>query len=135
MSFDLGVWYSPRSLDATAAGLVYHALAEGVELPGDAPVAASPRVPAFITALGHRYPDLDTLDDAEVDRSPWAGGFEVSECHALLSLRWTAPDEVVLTITALAADHGLVLYDPQGGEVHLPPSLQPERRRWQFWRR
>jgi len=142
MSFDLGLWYSPRALGDDQADRVYQALAEGSEVPADAPIAPSPAVAAFLADLGARYPDLDTLADDEVDDSPWASGFESSDRHVLLNIRWHSSDEVLTAITELAAAHGLVLYDPQGETVHLPPALEPPpapppppRKGWQFWRR
>jgi hypothetical protein len=134
MSFDLGIWHSTRALDATAASDVYAALAEGAEPPPDAGVVDSRAVAAFLSALNTEYPDIDALDDEAIDDSPWSSGFEASDRHVLLSLRWGAPDAVVDTVVRLAAKHGLVLFDPQGGEVHLPPSLSPARKPWQFWR-
>jgi hypothetical protein len=86
-------------------------------------------VAGFFDALRARYPDIDTASDAEVDESPWASGFEVSDDHVLLNIRWKAPDDVIMAIVELAAEHGLVLYDPQGDEVHLPPGLATRSRR------
>lgn len=135
MSFDLAVWYSPRALDPAAADAVYQALAEGVNPPRGAPIAGDPRVAAFRAALASRYPDLDAVPEAELDGSPWACGPEGSDRYVIMNLRWSAEDAVLHVIAGLAAEHGLVLYDPQGPEVHLPPGLSPAQPRWQFWRR
>jgi len=134
MSFDLGVWYSRRPLSNGEAAEIYGALAEGTDLPTDAAVEPSPVVAAFLTALDARYPNLDALPEDQVDESPWASGFESSERHVLLNLRWGASDDVVLWIVRLAAEHGLVLFDPQGDEVHLPPTMPKRRSGWRFWR-
>src|SRR5688500_2196919 len=103
MSFDLAVWHSTRPMDATTASDVYTALAEGVEPPPSAGVAGSPAVSAFLSALSAEYPDIDALDDAAVDGSPWSNGFEASDRHVLLNIRWSAPDAVLDAVVRLAA--------------------------------
>lgn len=95
MSCDLGVWYSPRSVDAATAGAVYQALAEGGRVPERA-AAGNPGVASFPAALRARYPDLDDAPEAGVDASPWASGFEASDRHVLLNLRWPAAEAVAL---------------------------------------
>jgi len=52
---------------------------------------------------------------------PWADGppYE-AERVLLLTIRWGADDAVIDAITELAREHELVLYDPQGPDVHLP---------------
>jgi hypothetical protein len=57
----------------------------------------------------------------EPERSPWADlPFEQSDRLLALDIRWSADDEVVAAITALARKYELVLYDPQGPDVFLP---------------
>lgn len=51
MSFDLGVWYATRALNAETADAVYQAICEGAALPGDGSIAASPRIAAFMAIL------------------------------------------------------------------------------------
>jgi hypothetical protein len=52
---------------------------------------------------------------------PWADlPFWQSERLLALDIRWSADDEVVAAIYALARVHELVLYDPQGPDVFLP---------------
>lgn len=135
MSFDLGVWHSPRPLEAAEAADVYLALAEGTDPRTIAAVSASPAVSRFLAALAERYPDLDDLPDDRVDDSPWSSGFEKSDCHVLLSVRWSAPDAVIRLISDLASEHELVLYDPQGEQVQIPPALRRRPPKWRFWRR
>jgi hypothetical protein len=53
--------------------------------------------------------------------SPWADlPFWQSERLLALDIRWSADDEVVAAIYALARKYELVLYDPQGPDVFLP---------------
>jgi hypothetical protein len=58
----------------------------------------------------------------EADDGPWADfpprGRE--DRLLILSIRWSASDAVLDAITDLAREHELVLYDPQGPDVHLP---------------
>ena len=52
---------------------------------------------------------------------PWADlPFWQSDRLLALDIRWSADDEVVAAIFALARVHELVLYDPQGPDVFLP---------------
>lgn len=57
----------------------------------------------------------------EPDGSPWADlPFWQSDRLLALDIRWSADDEVVTAIYALARKCELVLYDPQGPDVFLP---------------
>ena len=68
---------------------------------------------AMSDELLRRFPDGDD--------GPWADGPpERSERLLLLSIRWGADNAVIDAITQLAREHELVLYDPQGPDVHLP---------------
>ncbi len=90
----------------------------------------------------HGYSDeqLDELCAAGVyeqdDDSPWADlPFDISDRVLVLSIRWSADDEALKEIERLAYEHDLVLYDPQGPDVHPPgepidhgPVPEPTRR-------
>ena len=134
MSFDLGVWHSTRVLSADAADAVYQAVCEGADLPRDGSIAPSARVASFIAELNARFPDLDSLNDADVDASPWASGIENSDQHAIFNIWWSAAKRMLAELQSLAANHELVLYDPQAEIVYNPPSLHSFPA-WQFWRR
>ncbi|HEY6662441.1 MAG TPA: hypothetical protein VIZ66_05915 [Sphingomicrobium sp.] len=57
----------------------------------------------------------------EPEGSPWADlPFWQSDRLLSLDIRWSADDEVVAAIYALARTCELVLYDPQGPDVFLP---------------
>ena len=57
----------------------------------------------------------------EADDGPWADGPPGESDRILfLSIRWGADDAVIDAITELAREHELVVYDPQGPDVHLP---------------
>jgi hypothetical protein len=70
-------------------------------------------VAAVASELLRRFPDADD--------GPWADGPPApSDRILLLSIRWSADDAVLDAIQALARERELVLYDPQGPDVHLP---------------
>jgi hypothetical protein len=68
-------------------------------------------------------------DDSERDEGPWASWpIEDSDRLIALNLRWSLDSEVLDTIVAIAAEHDLVLYDPQGPDVYRAreaPEPQP----------
>lgn len=83
---------------------------------------------AFLTKdARHDYSDeqLDELCATGVyeqdEDSPWADlPFEQSDRVLALSIRWSADDEPLHEIQRLAYENKLVLYDPQGPDVHPP---------------
>ena len=119
MSFDLAVWFEPASITNEEAAQKYLRLAEG----DVADATEHPGVERFLQELSARYPDLDELPEEEIDDSPWSCGFDRSGAHILMCMRWSVSTEVLDLIAALAEKHGLVLYDPQGSEVHLPSAI------------
>ena len=64
--------------------------------------------------LLRRFPDAED--------GPWADAAPPDEIDRvlLLTIRWGADNAVIDAITELARQHELVLYDPQGPDVHLP---------------
>jgi hypothetical protein len=58
------------------------------------------------------------------DNSPWAAGLVPEGSAIALSISWSRVGEVAPVVQELAERHGLVFYDPQSGEVALPPALQ-----------
>ena len=134
MSFDLAVWHAERSLDDRTAHRIYQAICEGDELPVDGSLTANLRIDDFMRALGGLYPNLDAVPEEAVDDSPWASGFAASDSHSLFNIRWSSASTMLAEMITLAAQYGLVLYDPQEGRVHNPPHLSA-RPTWMFWRR
>ena len=62
--------------------------------------------------LLRRFPDAED--------GPWADSApEPAERVLLLTIRWGADNAVIDAITELARTHDLVLFDPQGPDVHL----------------
>jgi hypothetical protein len=59
---------------------------------------------------------------ASVTNSPWADEIYPGIDHIHMYLRFGhVGDPAIELIEELAALHHLVLYDPQGDEVHMPP--------------
>ena len=118
MSFDLAVLSGTRPLDADQAREAYESLGRGVDwsavLPEDG------RILQFVAALSARWPDIDTLREAEVESSPWSGGFEVSPAHVALTTRFSAPNAVFEFCTSTALGLGLNVFDPQDGTLYSP---------------
>ncbi|HEY0115111.1 MAG TPA: hypothetical protein VGB54_05270 [Allosphingosinicella sp.] len=76
-----------------------------------------------------RYPDDGSVERPEDDPSPWADFPPyVSDRLLVLDIRWSADPAALDDIQRLARAHELVLYDPQGPDVHLPtdPEEPPE---------
>ncbi len=81
------------------------------------------KVYAFYSRLISLYPELDTLSEDERDDSPWAGSMEVSDSHVMMAIVPEQSEKVVPQVLALAEENGLVCFDPQAGQVYLPPHL------------
>jgi hypothetical protein len=118
MSFDLGVLSGANRLDPDHARDAYESLSQGAKW--STVLAADDRVAQFVAALSARWPDVDTLPESEVDDSPWSGGFEVSPAHVLLTMRWSAPDDVMEFCLTTALGLGLNVFDPQDGSLYSP---------------
>jgi len=80
-----------------------------------------------------RYTPADLREVRGVDGGDYFADLPWYQSDRLLALDiiWSAPNEFIDTIERLAGERGLVLYDPQGPDVHLPddplPSDEPQR--------
>ena len=111
MSCDLAVWEGELPADDGAVGVVYDQLyaayMEGEELP------PTPRIRAYVLALLKRWVDMP---DDERDVSLWSAGplmDEASGPFVYFTMRYSMCEEVSAEAARMAADHGLVCYDPQ----------------------
>jgi hypothetical protein len=111
VSYDLAVWDGDRPRDHHQAGAVYDDLYERF-LESDAVVVPPvPRITAYVEALLARYPD--DVDHGVV----WAStpvAEEASGPVVYLTISYGKADEVSEYAAALAREHGLVCFDPQG---------------------
>jgi hypothetical protein len=127
MSYDLAVWEGARPESDEAAGEAYVRLMDQLEervlsgAPGEAP---SPRIQAYVDALVERWPEDD--DDA-----PWATSPLITEASGeaiYFPIVLSRGDEVSAYAAQVAAEHGLVCYDPQ--LERLRPEQSVARRKW-----
>ena len=112
MSYDLAVWEGDRPADDAAALETFRALYEQhIEAEELAP--PSPRIQAYAQALLDRYPDST---ETAAEDSPWSTGPLIDNAIGPLiyfPMLWSRCEEVSAWAAQVAAEHGLVCYDPQ----------------------
>ena len=119
MNFYLGVWSGesvPFGLDARTW---YAALVEGRA----AATGFHAGVYGFHQELTRRYPDVDMVAEEDLDACPWACALDVSDHHVLMALLPDRYPGMLPLVLHLADRHGLVCFDPQNSQVHLPSHL------------
>jgi hypothetical protein len=119
MSFDLYVWKGPIVRTGEAASALV-----GRSLDATSPFDPSADVVGFYRELIATYPPLEAFPEAdliaETATTHWSVSPGPSDRFIEMHLQWGTPDKVLDFITALARRHALVLFDPQGPDVHLP---------------
>lgn len=109
VSFDLYVWHENEPITAAQA----RAKLERWGDDGENVFAAHPAVGSFYDALLDRFPPLESFSDADIDRlGVWSVTPERSDAIVAVSCVWSRADEVGAVVLALAAEHGLVCYEP-----------------------
>lgn len=130
MSFDLAVWEGPMPPTNEAAAGVFRQLMDRLER-GEGESQASPRIRAYVDALLARWPDITGEPD---DESPWADGPLIANAFGeaiYFSMVWSRADEAAEFAARVAAEHGLVCFDPQSESLlPRPPRHGPNRRSW-----
>lgn len=125
MSFDLLVWKAPVPRWASE---VYDLLESFYEERDLAVFAPDPALPRFRAALLAKYPALEDLPDEVLNdggvHSPWAMTPTESDRLIEIFCVWGAPDAALERIVELAREHDLVLFDPQGPDVHSPAGIR-----------
>ncbi|WP_027342981.1 hypothetical protein [Hamadaea tsunoensis] len=116
MSYDLAVWEGERPASDEAAGEKFLALYERyVETSELEP--PTERIRAYAMALLDRYPDISA--DEEND-SPWSTAPLLGEAVGPLMyfpMVWSRCVEISAWAADLAAEHGLVCWDPQASKL------------------
>jgi hypothetical protein len=112
VSYDLAIWESPIPADNEDAQAVYAELCE-LYLEGDEPFEPTARIRTYVEALLKQYPD-------HAPTGVWASTPVLDEASGpivslLMTYAWA--DEVAEYAAALARDHGLICFDPQGGTL------------------
>ena len=102
------MWGSPIPANVRQAG----ALIERPVTPFD----ASPALAAFVADLLREFPSI--ADDPK--RSPWSVTPVPTDRFLELNLSSRVKDPDVLRMFALASQHGLVVYDPEGPALYRP---------------
>lgn len=117
MSYDLYLWHSPKPVTAQQAMAICHQLAASQ---GDCVVPHN-AVLAFYQDLIARFPPLESIADDELESSPWNMSPDATPSRVILVIGHSRVGQVGLTVEELAAQHGLVCFDPQSAVVHHPP--------------
>jgi hypothetical protein len=109
VSFDLYVWQEDQPVTATDARAKLARWGDG----GDSLFAAHPAVARFYDALIDRFPPLESFSDDDLDRfGVWSMIPKRSDEIVAVSCVWSRADEVGTAVLTLAAEHGLVCYEP-----------------------
>jgi hypothetical protein len=123
VSYDLGVWYSEKSLSSKEAEAIYLRLCEdGPHLEGE-----SQAVRNFYSELVEHWPEIDTIPEKKIgdhDFCPWSCALDSSGMSVTMSCVWPMAEKVAAFVSDLATKHELVLYDPQTGNVYLPKHIK-----------
>jgi hypothetical protein len=129
VSYDLAVWEGDRPADDAEAGDTFERLYDTYVANGPR-VEPSEAIRAYVAALTERW--IDLTDDDEGDVSPWSTGPLISEASGPLiyfPMSFSRSREVSAGAAQLAADHGLVCYDPQEQRLRphadTPPPAPP----------
>jgi hypothetical protein len=120
MSYDLAVWEGDRPADNAAGLTTFRALYERYVSKGQIP--PTPRIRAYVEVLLERWIDLTEDDDDE--RSPWSTGPLIKEASGpfiYFPMVYSRCEEVSAGAARIAADHGLVCFDPQLGLLRPAP--------------
>lgn len=118
MSMTLILWKAPVVDDADEAKRLLRPWLDHEDTSRFEP---SPDVTGVYQRLREKYPDDPSPESDLEDKCPWADTpIRASDRLLVLDIRWSADPQVLDDITALARLHGLVLYDPQGPDLHLP---------------
>ncbi|MCW3815903.1 hypothetical protein ONA91_15770 [Micromonospora sp. DR5-3] len=120
MSYDLAVWEGDRPSDDAAAAALFEQLYEKY-LDKEYRVPPTPRIRAYVEALLERWhieeaDDEDVDDDDWEDDSPWSTGGLMNSASGpivYLAMVFSRCEEVSAGAARMAADRGLVCFDPQ----------------------
>jgi hypothetical protein len=118
MSYDLAVWEGARPTSDLHALQHFHRLYDNF-MDGGEFVSASRQIQSLVAKLLDRWADIDA--ESEADKScPWVGrplSRNASGPLIYVTIRKSKAAEVVPYVVQLAAENGLVCFDPQTGEL------------------
>lgn len=114
MSFDLAVLAMDASADSAAAGAMYERCCSDNHPEGE----LDERIVGFYETLRARFSDQAPYSP----ESPWMSmplGLGID--HVITHLSFSSRSDAALAaIQELAVEYGLVLWDPQSGDAHMP---------------
>lgn len=113
MSYDLAVWEGERPSSNAAALAEYVRLMDTLESESEGCAPPTAAIERYVGALLARWPDLGEDGD---DDSPWADGPLINNAIGPMfyfALIWSRAEDASEFASNLAAQHGLVCFDPQ----------------------
>lgn len=113
MSYDMAVWVGKRPADEGEAEEQYEEVMELLEEDDETP--PSEAIVAYARALADRYPD-----EPGAPGNPWRTMPILADAVGdvlTVNIDWDRAEEVASYMGRLAAEHGLVCYDPQEGAL------------------
>jgi hypothetical protein len=125
VSYDLAVWEGEPPADDAVAGRVFEQLYSKY-LEDEWQTVPTPRISAYVDALLERWVDLD--EDDEEGLSPFAAGpvrEEASGPIIYFAMSYSRAEEVSAGAAQLAAERGLVCFDPRLGRLRPTPDGDP----------
>jgi len=113
LSYTLLVWGSPVPANVKEAAALI-ARSSGA-------FGQSPALAAFVADLLREFPSI--AEDSK--RSPWSVTPVPTDRFLELNFSSRVNDADVLRVFALASQHGLIVYDPEGPSMYLPGAEDP----------
>ena len=117
MSYDLAVWEGPRPTSNAHALRVFRVLYDRL-FNGAEHVPPSPSIQSYVARLVDRWPDVDSGAEGD-EQGPWPYQPLIGNAAGPLiyfAVRASRAADVAGYAVALAAEAGLVCFDPQTGE-------------------
>jgi len=109
VSFDLYVWHEEEPITAEEARTKLERWSDGVV----AAFASHSAVGRFYDDLLDRFPPLESFSEDDIDRlGVWSMTPDRSETIVVASCVWSRADEVGAAVLTLAAENGLICYEP-----------------------
>jgi len=119
MSYDLAVWEGEHPADDDAGEVFQRLYRQYLDTPAEIPPTSAIR--DYVTALLARW--IDMTED-EHDVSPWSDGPLINNANGPIiyfAMRYSMADEVSAAAARMAADRGLVCFDPQWNRLRPTP--------------
>ncbi|MCI4066045.1 hypothetical protein MRQ36_27250 [Micromonospora sp. R77] len=116
MSYDLAVWEGDQPADDAQAETLFEQMYSRY-IEDEYPTPPTPRIEDYVRTLLERWPDLTEDDDG---RSPWSTGGLIDSASGpfvYFPMVYSRAREVSAGAARIAAEHGLVCFDPQQGRL------------------